>query len=159
MVLPGGAEYALYVSSPSYLFQSLHFNYLQSAESQPVIKNVALLSVEKDASVILNNLFFDVDQYVLKEQSLTELNEIVKFLRANQSVKIEISGHTDNSGTESYNQQLSLRRAASVEEYLKKQGIEVTRLYQKGYGAQRPIKPNNSDENRQMNRRIEFRIL
>ncbi len=159
MVLPGGAEYALYVSCPSYLFQSLHFNYLQSEEAQPVVKNISLLPVERDASVILNNLFFDVDQYVLKEQSLTELNEIVKFLQANQSVKIEISGHTDNSGTESYNQQLSLKRAAAVAEYLKKQGIEQGRLSQKGYGAQKPLRPNDTDENRQFNRRIEFKIL
>jgi outer membrane protein OmpA-like peptidoglycan-associated protein len=109
--------------------------------------------------VVLNNLFFDIDKYELKQQSLTELNEIVKFLQWNPSVKIEISGHTDNSGTESYNQQLSLKRAASVGEYLKKQGIDPVRLTQKGYGAQRPIKPNNSDENRQLNRRIEFKIL
>ncbi len=159
MVLPGGAEYALYVSRPSYLFHSSHFNYLQSEESKPVIKDVSLWPAEKDASVILNNLFFDVDQYELKQQSLTELNEIVKFLQINPSIRIEISGHTDNSGTESYNQQLSLKRAASVAEYLKKQGIALSRIYQKGYGAQKPIKPNNSEENRQLNRRIEFKIL
>ncbi len=159
MVLPGGAEYALYVSRPSYLFQSLHFNYLQSEESKPVIKDVSLWPAEKDASVILNNLFFDVDQYELKQQSLTELKELVKFLQINPSIRIEISGHTDNSGTESYNQQLSLKRAASVAEYLKKQGIDLSRIYQKGYGTQKPLKPNNSEENRQLNRRIEFKIL
>jgi len=159
MVLPGGAEYALYVTRPSYLFQSLHFNYLQSEAYQPVIKDVSLMPVEKDASVILNNLFFDVDQYELKEQSLTELNEIIKFLKMNQSVRIEISGHTDNSGTEKYNQQLSLKRAASVAEYIKKHGIDISRISQKGYGAQKPLEPNNSEENRQLNRRIEFKIL
>lgn len=159
MVLPGGAEYALYITRSAYLFQSLHFNYLKSEEAQPVIKNVSLLPVEKDASVILNNLFFDVDQYELKQQSLTELNEIVRFLQVNESVRIEISGHTDNSGTESYNQQLSLKRAASVADYLKKQGISPTRISQKGFGAQKPLKPNNSEENRQVNRRIEFKIL
>jgi outer membrane protein OmpA-like peptidoglycan-associated protein len=159
MVLPGGAEYALYVTRPGYLFQSLHFNYLQSDESQPVIKDVSLFPAEKDASVILNNLFFDVDQYALKEQSMIELNEIVKFLQLNQSVRIEISGHTDNSGSESHNQQLSLKRAGSVAEYLKNEGIDLGRVLQKGYGAQKPLKPNNSDENRRLNRRIEFRIL
>ena len=159
MVLPGGAEYALYVSRPSYLFQSLHFNYLQSEGFKPVIKDVSLWPVEKGASVILNNLFFDVDQYELKQQSITELNEIIKFLQMNESVRIEISGHTDNSGTESHNQQLSLKRAASVADYLRKQGVNLSRISQKGYGAQRPIKPNNSEENRQLNRRIEFKIL
>ncbi len=159
MVLPGGSEYALYISKLSYVFQSLHFNYLQSEEAEPVIMNVYLSPVEKDASVILNNLFFDVDKYELEQQSITELNEIVKFLQTNKSVNIEISGHTDNSGTESYNQQLSFKRATSVTEYLRSKGINPSRLTQKGYGAQRPLKPNDSDENRQFNRRIEFKIL
>jgi len=115
--------------------------------------------VGKDASIILNNLFFDVDKYELKQESLTELMEIVKFLQANYSVKIEISGHTDNSGSASHNQELSLQRAAAVAEFLVKQGIDPKRLSQKGYGAQRPLQPNNTEENRQLNRRIEFRIL
>jgi len=159
MVLPGGAEYALYVSKPSYLFQSLHFNYRQADEKQPVVKEVSLIPVEKNASVVLNNLFFDVDQFELKEESLTELNEIVKFLQLNPSLKIEISGHTDNTGSDLYNQQLSLKRAASVTTYLKSQGIESARLLQKGYGSQKPIRPNDSELNRQLNRRIEFKIL
>ncbi len=159
MVLPGGAEYALYVMRPSYLFQSLHFNYLQTDETKQVIKDVYLWPVEKDASVILNNIFFDVDKFELKQQSLTELTEIVKFLQMNTTVRIEISGYTDNSGTEMYNQQLSLKRASSVAEYLKKQGIDPLRILQKGFGAQKPLKPNDSDENRQLNRRIEFKIL
>jgi OOP family OmpA-OmpF porin len=159
MVLPGGAEYALYVMRPSYLFQSLHFNYLQSNETKPMVKDVYLKPVEKDASIILNNIFFDVDKFELKQQSLTELNEIVKFLQTNTAVRIEISGHTDNSGTEAYNQQLSLKRASSVADHLKKQGIDPLRISQKGFGAQKPLRPNNTDENRQLNRRIEFKIL
>ena len=159
MVLPGGAEYALYVMRPSYLFQSLHFNYLKTDETKPVIKDVYLWPLEKYASVILNNIFFDVDKFELKQQSLTELTEIVKFLQMNTTVKIEISGHTDNSGTEMYNQQLSLKRASSVAEYLKKQGIDLLRISLKGFGAQKPLQPNDSDENRQLNRRIEFKIL
>jgi OmpA-OmpF porin, OOP family len=159
MVLPGGSEYALYVSKPAYLFQSLHFNYLQGDEVQPVIKNIALTPVTKNASVILNNIFFDVDKYELKQESMTELSEMIKFLQLNPSVKIEISGHTDNSGATSYNQQLSLKRAASVAEYLKSRGIEAGRLTQIGYGSQRPLKPNDTDENRQFNRRIEFKVL
>jgi outer membrane protein OmpA-like peptidoglycan-associated protein len=83
----------------------------------------------------------------------------VKFLQTNTAVRIEISGHTDNSGTEAYNQQLSLKRASSVADHLKKQGIDPLRISQKGFGAQKPLKPNTSDENRQLNRRIEFKIL
>jgi len=161
MVLPGGADYALYVAKPGFLFKSLHFNYSQnlSSQSKPLQMDISLSPVEKNASVILNNLFFDVDQYALKEQSITELREIVKFLQANESVRIEISGHTDDTGSEAYNQQLSLKRAASVADYLKGEGIAASRLIQKGYGSQRPIQPNNSEDNRQLNRRIEFRVL
>ena len=159
MVLPGGAEYALYVSRPAYLFHSLHFNYIQTGESKPVIQDIFLLPVEKNASVVLNNLFFDVDQYELKQQSITEINEIIRFLKMNESVRIEISGHTDNSGKETYNQQLSLRRAGAVTEYLVKKGIASSRILQKGYGSSKPLKANDSDANRQFNRRIEFKIL
>jgi outer membrane protein OmpA-like peptidoglycan-associated protein/tetratricopeptide (TPR) repeat protein len=159
MVLPGGTEYALYVSKTSYLFQSLHFNYIQSDEVQPVIKDVGLVALEKNASIILNNIFFDIDKYELKQSSITELKEVIKFLQLNPSIKIEISGHTDNSGAEQYNRQLSLKRAAAVSDYLKDQGIDPGRLTQRGYGAQQPLRSNDTDENRQFNRRIEFKIL
>jgi OmpA-OmpF porin, OOP family len=158
MVLPGGAEYALYVSHPRYLFSSLHFNYRETDDTAPVILNVPLSRIEKNASVILNNLFFDFDQYALKEESLTELEEVVKFLKTHPEIKIEISGHTDNQGKEAYNQQLSLRRANSVADYLKENGIASPRISVKGFGSLQPVKPNDTEENRRQNRRIEFRV-
>ncbi len=159
MVLPGGSEYALYVRKKGYLFHSLHFNYEEEASSEPVIKNIALIPVQQNASVVLNNLFFDLNKYELKPQSETELKEVVDFLNQNPEVKIEIGGHTDNSGTEVYNQELSEKRAQSVAEFLKNHQIPTARVLTKGYGAKSPLKPNNSDENRQLNRRIEFKIL
>jgi OOP family OmpA-OmpF porin len=159
MVLPGGAEYALYVRHPRYLFKSLHFNYRESDEATPVIMDVPLSRIERDASVVLNNLFFDFDQYELKQESYTELEEVVRFLKEHPEIKIEISGHTDNQGKESYNQQLSLKRAGSVADYLKQNGIPPDRILIKGYGSLKPIKPNDSEANRQQNRRIEIRVL
>jgi OmpA-OmpF porin, OOP family len=158
-VLPGGAAYALYVNNTDYLFQSLHFNYTEVSNPEPVIKNVSLTKIQKDASIVLNNLFFDFDKYELQERSFTELNEIVRFLNAHPQVKIEIGGHTDNQGKEEYNQQLSLRRARSVSDYLINQGIGAARVVIKGYGSKFPINPNDTDTNRAQNRRIEFRIL
>jgi OmpA-OmpF porin, OOP family len=159
MILPGGSEYALYVRKPGFLFQSLHFNYEESAEIKPVVKNISLVPLQKNASVVLNNLFFDVNKYELKPQSITELEEVITFLNQNPTLKVEISGHTDNSGTEGYNKQLSEKRATSVAEYLRARQIEKQRITIKGYGSQSPIATNDTEVNKQLNRRIEFKIL
>jgi len=159
MVLPGGSEYALYVRKKGYLFHSLHFNYEEEASSEPVVKNIALIPIQQNASVVLNNLFFDLNKYELKPQSETELKEVVDFLNQNPELKIEIGGHTDNSGTEAYNQQLSEKRANSVAEFLINHQILPARVVIKGYGSKNPLRPNVSDENKQLNRRIEFKIL
>jgi OmpA-OmpF porin, OOP family len=159
MILPGGSEYALYVRKPGYLFQSLHFNYEGASELKPVIKNINLVPIQQNATMVLNNIFFDVNKYELKSQSITELEEVIIFLNQNPTLKVEISGHTDNSGTEIYNQQLSEKRAQSVAEYLTAHEVSKQRIITKGYGSKRPIAVNDSDDNKQMNRRIEFKIV
>jgi len=108
---------------------------------------------------VMNNIFFDFNQSEIKPRSLSELDEVVKFLKENPKIKVEISGHTDNVGNENYNQQLSLKRAQSVVNYFASKGIDVARLAQKGFGSKKPIKPNDSEDNRQVNRRIEFKVL
>jgi OmpA-OmpF porin, OOP family len=159
MVLPGGSEYALYITKKGFLFQSLYFNYEENTDSKPVIKNISLSPAQKNATVVLNNIFFDLNKYELKSHSITELKEVVDFMRQNPTLTIEIGGHTDNSGTESYNQQLSAKRANAVAEFLKENQIPAQRIIVKGYGSQKPVMLNTSEENRQQNRRIEFRIL
>ncbi|MBX2901782.1 MAG: OmpA family protein [Cyclobacteriaceae bacterium] len=159
IVLPMGSEYALYVNKPGYLFNSQYFNYQAQAQSQSVEIDVVLQPVKSNATVILRNLFFDVDKSELRSESYTELRTVLDFLQNNPQVKIEISGHTDNTGTEAYNQQLSERRAKSVAVYLIEQGIAANRIQTKGYGSKKILLPNTTDENRQQNRRIEFRIL
>ncbi|CAN5394601.1 hypothetical protein BH10BAC4_BH10BAC4_03530 [soil metagenome] len=159
MVLTQGADYGLYVSQPGYLFQSLNFNYEVQANLTPVAVDVYLEPVETGASAILNNLFFDLNKYELKEKSLTELDKIIRFMNENPSIRIEISGHTDNAGTPPYNLQLSQRRAQSVSAYLSAHGIDSGRMLQKGFGSTKPLKANDTEENRQINRRIEFRVV
>ncbi len=159
MVLTQGADYGLYVSRPGYLFQSLNFNYEIQDNLVPVTVDIFLDPVETGASGILNNLFFDFNKYELKEKSITELDKVIRFLNENSSTRVEIGGHTDNDGTPAYNLQLSQRRAQSVSDYLERHGISPGRLLQKGYGATKPLKPNDSEENKQINRRIEFRIV
>jgi OmpA-OmpF porin, OOP family len=159
IVVPGKSEYALFANKKGYLFSSLNFNYEAADLDKPLVLNIELQPIGKDASVVLNNIFFEFDKFELQEKSKPELGEIVLFLRNNPTIKIEISGHTDNLGAEPYNQQLSLKRAMAVGTHLKAQGILAERIKEIGYGSQKPVKANDSEENRRFNRRIEFRIL
>lgn len=159
IVLTQGADYALYVSHPGYLFKSLNFNYEVEEQLTPVALDVLLDPAKAGASAVLNNIFFDLNKYDLKEKSVTELEKVVRFLTENPTLRIEIAGHTDNVGAAAYNLQLSQKRAQSVSSYLVAHGIDPARLTQKGYGAQKPLVPNDSEANRQINRRIEFRLL
>jgi OOP family OmpA-OmpF porin len=159
IVLTQGADYALYVSQPGYLFRSLNFNYEIQEQLNPVALDVLLDPAKAGASAVLNNIFFDLNKYDLKDKSITELEKVVRFLNDNPALRIEIAGHTDNVGTAAYNLQLSLKRAQAVSSYLAAHGIALSRLTQKGYGAQKPLVANDSEENRQINRRIEFRLL
>jgi outer membrane protein OmpA-like peptidoglycan-associated protein len=159
IVLTQGAEYALYVNKADYLFRSLNFNYSELRDYEPIVLDIELEKASEGTSAVLENIFFDVDKYELKEKSVTELKKILRFLNENPSVRIEISGHTDNTGSAAYNVQLSEKRAQSVNNYLVSQGISQSRLTPKGYGSQQPIASNDTEEGRQKNRRIEFKIV
>lgn len=158
MVLTQGAEYALYVNKKGYLFKSYNFNYSEIRDFKPIVVNIDLEKASAGSMAILNNIFFDVDQYALKPKSLPELQKIVRFMNENPQIKVEISGHTDNSGQPAYNKQLSEKRASAVFQYLTEQGIDKNRLHPVGFGAEKPLASNDSEEGRQQNRRIEFRI-
>jgi len=163
MVLTEGAEYALYVEKEGYLFESLTFNYTDdlppAQKLEPVYIDIYLKPIKAGKETVLNNIFFDTDQYVLKPKSKTELNKVVRFLQNNPDINIRINGHTDDVGTEEYNQQLSLNRAKAVYEYLVETGISVDRLDYKGFGEAKPIVANDSEINRQRNRRIAFEVV
>jgi OmpA-OmpF porin, OOP family len=159
MVLTQGAEYALYVTKDGYLFKSLNFNYSEVRDFKPIVVDIELEKAKEGSVVVLNNIFFDTDKYELKDKSTTELSKIVRFLNDNPSVTIQISGHTDNIGAVDYNQQLSLKRATSVYQHLIDKGIDKKRLQFKGFGSSRPLADNNTEEGRQLNRRIEITVL
>ncbi len=160
MVLTQGAQYALYANKEGYLFKSLSFDYkkLDNKDQSKTI-DIYLSPIKSGSEVVLNNIFFDSDKYDLKEKSKTELDRLVEFLKINPSTKVEISGHTDNVGKAAYNKTLSLNRAKSVYEYLRKAGIEDKRMNYDGFGFEKPIAPNDIEANRKQNRRIEFKIL
>jgi outer membrane protein OmpA-like peptidoglycan-associated protein/tetratricopeptide (TPR) repeat protein len=159
MILTQGAEYALYVNKKGYLFRSMNFNYSEVRDFQPITLDIELEKATEGTIAILQNIFFDVDKYELKDKSKTELQKISRFLTDNPLVRVEISGHTDNVGAPSYNKQLSEKRAQSVYQYLLDNGIDSKRLIPKGYGQERPVSSNETDEGKQANRRIEFKII
>ena len=159
IVLTQGAEYALYVNKSGYLFKSLNFNYSEIKNFEPIILNIDLEKAKEGSVAILENIFFDHDKFDLKERSITELQKLLKFLQENPKVRVLISGHTDNSGSATYNKQLSQKRAQSVHDFLVKNGIQSTRLSKEGFGSERPIADNATEEGQQKNRRIEFQII
>ena len=115
--------------------------------------------IVKDEVVRLNNIFFDLAKSSLKEESFFELNRLVKMLTDNTAIKLEISGHTDNTGADDSNLKLSQDRAQSVVDYLTKNGIKKDRLEAKGYGESVPIATNETNEGKALNRRVEFKVL
>jgi outer membrane protein OmpA-like peptidoglycan-associated protein len=122
-------------------------------------KTFELMLIEAGKIVKLENIFFDFNQAALKTESYKELNNLIQFLQNNPKVKIEISGHTDNVGTNDYNLNLSKTRAESVAEYVISKIAEASRVQYKGYGASHPLETNDTEEGRASNRRVEFKIL
>lgn len=157
--LKSNCSYALNIARKGYLFYSKHINLKNNNEfNQAKEVNFYLTPIQTDARLVLNNIFFEVDSFALKKESYAELNTIVRFLELNPSVKIEISGHTDNSGSAEYNLRLSEKRAQAIADYLS-QEINFNRIKVVGMGAKRPVKSNETQEGRRLNRRTEMRIL
>ncbi|MBW8051251.1 MAG: OmpA family protein [Cytophagales bacterium] len=121
--------------------------------------DLQLVPIEEGQTVRLNNIFFEYDKADLKKESFVELNRLVKFLKENETVKIEIAGHTDIIGSIDYNLALSQRRAQAVADHLIQSEISKERMLVKGYGESKIVTSDDTEEDRQLNRRVEFTIL
>jgi tetratricopeptide (TPR) repeat protein len=158
--LPTNKDFSLNVSHPDYLFYSEHFAISGIHDkTNPFIKDVPLKTFKIGETVVLNNVFFDTDLFVLKTESQVELNRLVDLLKKNIRIKIEIGGHTDNQGSKEHNVTLSQNRASAVLKYLVDHGITKERLTSAGYGMGKPIATNDTDAGRALNRRTEFKII
>jgi outer membrane protein OmpA-like peptidoglycan-associated protein len=118
-----------------------------------------LENIEEGGSIVLKNIFFEFNKTTLLPESYPELDKVVDFMVSNDIGLIEISGHTDSDGSESYNQKLSEGRAKSVVQYLVSKGIQASRMKAVGYGELKPIDTNSSDAGKARNRRVEFTLL
>lgn len=149
-------EYEMVIQSPGHFFFDTIVSIPDGYDQQ--LCNLALKPIQKDMVVQLKNIQFESNSYILTRSSNGELDKVFKLLEANPELHIELSAHTDDIGTDAYNDQLSAKRGEAALEWLVKKGIDRSRLTSVGYGKHRPLVPNDSEENRAINRRVEFKV-
>lgn len=161
MVLPYDKNYSIRATADKFfaISENLNLDSLVKQGYKEIHKDLYLVPIEIGQIVRLNNVFFDFDKWDLRPESYVELDRVVKLLKENPTVEIEMSAHTDSYGSDAYNLKLSDNRARSVMEYILSKGIATSRITSHGYGETQPVAPNDTPENRQLNRRVEFKIL
>ena len=161
MVLPYNRNYSIRAKADHFfaVSENLNLDSLVKAGYKEIHKDLYLAPIEIGQVVRLNNVFFDFDKWDLRPESFVELDRVVKLLQENEAIEIEMSAHTDSKGSDEYNYKLSDDRARSVRDYIISKGIAAPRIISQGYGETKPVVPNDTDENRQLNRRVEFKIL
>jgi len=157
--LPFGVDYALTVEKNGYLFYSLNFDLTDSTKYQEIELEIGLPDTCVNSKAVMRNIFFDYGKSTLKSESERELQRVYDILEKYPTMRMEISGHTDNVSSQKFNQRLSERRAKAVAAYLVKKGIDVSRLETKGYAFSQPIADNETKEGRKQNRRVEFKVI
>jgi len=162
--LPAGELYGLRAESEGSLSESQNLDLRgikndQTLERDFNLDAIGVARVQENASILLNNLFFDLEKATLRPESYPELNRIVSLMKDSPTMQIEIAGHTDITGSAEYNMNLSKRRAGSVASYLEEKGIDKSRMNVLFFGATKPMVPNDTREGRKKNRRVEFKIL
>ncbi|MCB9234674.1 MAG: PD40 domain-containing protein [Bacteroidia bacterium] len=155
--LPMDQDYAAFSDAKGYLFKSQNFT-LKGAQEEYFDLIIRLDPIEEGKPIVLENIFYETAKFDLKEESEAELNHLVYFMKINPKITIEISGHTDDVGSDQDNLLLSDNRANSVKKYLVEKGIPDQRITAVGYGESRPMFPNDSDEHRAKNRRTELKV-
>jgi OOP family OmpA-OmpF porin len=160
IVLPYDKNYLIRASANKFfaISENLNLDSLVKEGNRQIHKDLYLVPIEIGQVFRLNNVFFDFDKWDLRPESFVELDRVVKLLNENPSMEIELSAHTDSFGSDDYNFKLSDNRAKSCMEYILSKGIISNRVTSQGYGETKPVAENDTPENRQLNRRVEFKI-
>ncbi|HSK12825.1 MAG TPA: OmpA family protein, partial [Phnomibacter sp.] len=158
VTLPIGQNYSFTVSRKGYLYFSDRFYLEDRPGDSNFVKDIALEPILVNASLELKNIEFETNSFSLRPSSFLELDKLVSLLKENPELKVEIGGHTDNTGNAADNVKLSQHRAIAVVEYLVSRGIEAPRLTSKGYGSSKPLADNNTEAGRARNRRTEMKV-
>jgi outer membrane protein OmpA-like peptidoglycan-associated protein len=159
MALPVGGSYTVYFEGMAGVgvSQTIDLRGMTSGGAMQLDLTIAPLC--SGTVLPLNSVFFEVDESALLPESEVELRRFAEILGSYPSMVVEIAGHTDSTNTEEYNQTLSEARALAVHEWLTANGADTDRLSRRGYGETVPVASNDTEEGRQKNRRVEFRIL
>ncbi|MFN6944979.1 MAG: OmpA family protein [Cytophagaceae bacterium] len=156
--LKEGEKYDMSVSAKGYSFESKMVD-LKDSKYRSMKHDIKLKPLKLNTSFTLNNIFFDFDSASLNPTSYMELDRVLELLNLNPGMVVEISAHTDDRGSDAYNDRLSQGRAESVVNYLTGKGVTESRLVAKGYGKRKPSVANTTEENRAKNRRVEFKVI
>jgi outer membrane protein OmpA-like peptidoglycan-associated protein/Tol biopolymer transport system component len=163
--LPGGKLYGFRAEAEGYVSENQNLDLRNLTKDGAVeekdvrLAPIGVAAIEENATIVLNNIFFDFDKSILKPESFPELNRIVSLMNQRSGMNVEIAGHADATGPEDYNVDLSHRRANSVGTYLGEKGIAGERVTVTYFGERKPIDTNATREGRRKNRRVEFKIL
>lgn len=160
IVLPLGVKYGFRASAPGFVSINNNLDLTGLKEYTVIERDLYLVPIEAGSVAPLNNIFFDYNKADLRSESFPELDRVANMLLETPTMEIEISGHTDNRGGDSYNQRLSAARAKSCATYITERWkIEKKRISPIGFGESKPVATNETDEGRQENRRVEVKIL
>ena len=159
IVLPYGQRYSFMAQKEGYYAVTENVDVSSLTDYKEIVVDLYLNPIEKGQTIRLNNIFFDSGKYDLLPESHSELDRLFNVLKDNKGLKIEIGGHTDAVGSDANNMALSNNRANAVMNYLVNKGIAASRLSAKGFGETKFIATNETEEGKQLNRRVEFVIL
>jgi len=159
IVLPTGEKYSFMAEKEGYYGISENIDLSELEDYKEIMIDLYLDPIEKGQTIRLNNIFFASGEYSLLTESNAELDKLMKILSENKELKIEIIGHTDATGEDNDNLILSKNRANTVMDFLLSEGVAKERLTAKGYGEKKFIAPNDTEEGKQQNRRVEFKII
>lgn len=161
VTVPERKVFTLSVEKEGYVFNNIDVTMpAATPEQQRISREVKLRKLQVGTRSVLRNIYFDFDKATFRDESYNELNKLVSMMQSNPGMEIEISGHTDNIGSASYNKNLSQARANAVKNYLTNKGVDARRVKSVGYGEERPLASNDDEkEGRELNRRVEFKVL
>jgi outer membrane protein OmpA-like peptidoglycan-associated protein len=160
IVIPHGGNYGINTSVDGYLFNSMNFELPAFSDYQEIETAILMQKATLGSKVVMKNIFFDVGKAMLKDESIGELERILDLMQRNPDLKIQVNGHTDNSGDSQVNKVLSLNRAQAVMRFLVQRGVSDQRLRAVGFGEERPIVSNDDEEGgRAINRRTEIEVI
>lgn len=155
--LPSSNQYVVNIEAKGFISTREKLD-IQTYEMNDLEMNFRLQPIEVGTTVELSDVLFEQSKTILLPQSFPELDLVVSFMKTNPDVRIELAGHTDNRGIPAQNVKLSQGRVDRVKDYLISKGIAAKRISGKGYGGNKPVASNESEDTRKLNRRVEFTI-